>query len=252
MSTDVEKGSLSLQPVNNGVYPVPGAGHGHQGGFTTLGATAEQQLYFQGGVPGLRKIANPAPLGLFSFASTTLILSLVNVQTDGVTTPNIVVGMALFVGGLCQLLAGMWEFAAGNTFGATAFSSYGGFWLSFGTIFIPNSGILAAYEGPAASQLTDAIGFYLAVWFIFTFCMLIGSLRSNLGLISLFFFLTLTFMFLTIGQYKPGNVHIVKAGGGFGIVTAFIAYYCAAANLYSRESSFVSLPLVPIPKPKAG
>ena len=69
--------------------------------------------------------------GLISFASTTLLLSFVNVKTRGVTEPNIAVGMALAVGGLCQFLAGMWEFAAGNTFGATAFSSYGGFWFSF-------------------------------------------------------------------------------------------------------------------------
>ncbi|KLO17883.1 hypothetical protein SCHPADRAFT_867515 [Schizopora paradoxa] len=247
--SDIEKGQGVTATNGPANFPGPGAGHG---AFVTLGATAEQQQYYQGGVFGLRKIANPAPLGLFSFASTTLILSLVNVQTDHVNTPNIVVGMALFVGGLCQLLAGMWEFAAGNTFGATAFSSYGGFWLSYAAIFIPNSGILAAYsETTTESQLGDAIGFYLAVWFIFTFCMLIGSLRSNAGLISLFFFLTLTFMFLTIAQYKPENIKIQKAGGGFGIVTAFIAYYCAAANLYSRESSFVSLPLAPIPKARS-
>jgi len=245
MSADLEK---QQQHNGGGVYPGPGAG---AGGLVTLGATAEQQQYFQGGALGLRKLANPAPLGLFSFASTTLILSLINVQTDHVNTPNVVVGMALFVGGLCQLLAGMWEFAAGNTFGATAFSSYGGFWLSYATIFIPNSGILAAYSTPETeSQLGDALGFYLAVWFIFTFCMLIGSLRSNAGLIALFFFLDLTFMFLTIAEYKPNNPKIAKAGGGFGIVTAFIAYYCAAANMYSRESSFVSLPLMPIPGPK--
>ncbi|ELU38109.1 GPR1/FUN34/yaaH family domain-containing protein [Rhizoctonia solani AG-1 IA] len=66
-----------------------------------------------------RKLANPAPLGLFGFASTTLILSLYNAGARGITTPNAVVGMALGVGGLCQLLAGMWEFATGNTFGAT-------------------------------------------------------------------------------------------------------------------------------------
>ena len=77
----------------------------------------------------------------------------------------------------------------------------------------------------------------------------IASLRSNAGLITLFFFLTLTFMFLMIGHYVT-NENITKAGGGFGIVTAFIAYYCGAANMYTRESSFFSLPLVPIPGPK--
>lgn len=74
-------------------------------------------------------------------------------------------------------------------------------------------------------------------------------MRSNAGLISLFFFLTLTFMLLMIGHFVT-NVNILKAGGGLGIVTAWIAYYCAVANLYSKESSFFSLPLLPVPGPK--
>jgi succinate-acetate transporter protein len=69
------------------------------------------------------------------FGATTFVLSMFNVSARGVTTPNVVLGMALFYGGLVQLLAGMWEFAAGNTFGATAFSSYGGFWLSFACLY---------------------------------------------------------------------------------------------------------------------
>jgi len=212
-------------------------GH-HAGAPTGYGASSGY-----GPTPSLRTIANPAPLGLFSFASTTLILSLVNVQARGVTTPNVVIGMALFVGGLCQFMAGMWEFACGNTFGATAFTSYGGFWLSYATIFIPGSGVLSAYENE--SELHSALGFYLAVWFIFTAIMTVGALRSNLGLVLLFFFLTMTFMFLMIGEYIA-NVNIVKAGGGLGILTAFIAYYVGAANLFSRDSSYVALPLVPL------
>jgi len=82
-----------------------------------------------------RDFGNPSPLGLSAFALTTMVLSLVNVHARHVTTNNIVIGLALFYGGLCQLLAGMWEFAVGNTFGATALSSYGGFWMSFGVIF---------------------------------------------------------------------------------------------------------------------
>jgi succinate-acetate transporter protein len=135
----------------------------------------------------------PFTRGLFSFASTTLILSLYNVNARHINTPNVVVGMAVGVGGLVQLLAGQWEFVCGNTFGATvrrallsslyprcltwlsqAFSSYGGFWLSFALIYLPGSGILAAY-GPdtaAADQLADALGIYLITWFIVTFLFL--------------------------------------------------------------------------------
>jgi len=94
-----------------------------------------------------RRFANPAPLGLAAFATTTFVLSMCNVNTRGLnSTPNIVVGMAFAYGGLAQLLAGMWEFACGNTFGATAFSTYGAFWISFGCIYVPWFGILSAYE----------------------------------------------------------------------------------------------------------
>ncbi|CAK5276623.1 unnamed protein product [Mycena citricolor] len=116
-------------------------------------------------------IANPGALGLFSFASTTFILSFYNVSVDGIATPNVVVGMALFCGGLAQLLAGMWEFPRGNAFGGTAFTSYGAFWLSFGTIFIPGSGILSSY-GTNTSELEKALGIYLFSWFIVTFLFL--------------------------------------------------------------------------------
>ncbi|KAG8738024.1 hypothetical protein FRC12_016943 [Ceratobasidium sp. 428] len=87
-----------------------------------------------------RKFGNPAPLGLFGFAATTLMLGLYYVQTRHITVPNLVVGMAFTFGGLAQLLAGMWEFGIGNTFGATVFSSYGGFWISYAIILFPPAG----------------------------------------------------------------------------------------------------------------
>jgi succinate-acetate transporter protein len=114
------------------------------------------------------------------FAGTTFVLSLINLQTAKVATPNIVVGMAVFVGGLVQLLAGMWEFAAGNTFGATAFSGYGAFWLSYALILIPGTGILTSY-GDNADELAKAISFFLFSWFIFTFLMLCVPLPLRLA-----------------------------------------------------------------------
>ncbi|EGG09211.1 uncharacterized protein MELLADRAFT_96456 [Melampsora larici-populina 98AG31] len=191
-----------------------------------------------------RKFANPAPLGLCGFAATTFLLSLFNVQSRGITTPNLIVGLAMGYGGLVQLLAGMWEFAAGNTFAATAFSSYGGFWISFGLIFWPQSGILAAYNGEKVIQLENALGLYLITWFIFTFIMLVASLRTSLGLVALFFFLDLTFLILAMGKFHPETASITKAGGVFGLITAFIAWYVAAANLLTPESSYFTLPVV--------
>jgi len=112
-------------------------------------------------------IANPAPAAIFSFAATTFLLSMFNVNTRGIQTPNAIVGMAIFAGGLLQFIAGMWEFPRGNVFEATAFSAYGTFWMSYAAIFIPGSGILAAY-GNNAQELSNAMGLYLVVWFMFT------------------------------------------------------------------------------------
>jgi len=191
-----------------------------------------------------RRIANPAPLGLLSFASTTLLLSFINVGARGVKEPQGAVGMALGVGGLAQLLAGMWEFAAGNTFGATAFSSYGGFWLSFAAILIPGSGVLDALK----TDTDNLLGFWLTTWFIFTFIMLMACLRSNVGLVALFFFLTLTFLLLAIGDFMPTQPNITKAGGALGIVTAAIAYYVGASELMPKHQSYFTLPTVGLPK----
>jgi len=196
-----------------------------------------------------RKFANPAPLGLFSFASTTLILSLFNVGARGITAPNLVVGMAVGVGGLVQLLAGMWEFAAGNTFGATAFSSFGGFWLSFALIFWPSSGILAAYADNA-DELHNTLGIYLLTWFTFTFIMFLATHKASLGLSSVFFFLWITFLLLGVSELT-GNATITKAGGAFGIITAMCAYYTGAAGLYTEETSYITLPLVPLTRSRS-
>jgi len=198
--------------------------------------------------PPMRKFANPAPLGLFSFASTTLILSLINVQTRGVAEPHIVLGMAIACGGAAQLLAGMWEFACGNTFGATAFSSYGAFWIAYALIFIPGTGVLDAYA-KAPADLENAVAFFLTAWFIFTFCMFIASLRTSIALIALFFCLDLTFMFLMIGEYsKSTGCH--RIGGVFGLITAAIAYYAGVSGLLTRESSYFQLPTGEFPKPR--
>ncbi|KAF8502690.1 Gpr1 family protein [Russula emetica] len=185
------------------------------------------------------QVGNPAPLGLFGFASTTLILSLYNLHARHVDIPNVVVGMALFYGGLAQFLAGMWEFVAGNTFGATAFSSYGAFWLSFATIFIPNSGIADAYQAePGMEQ--DAIGIYLLAWMIVTFLFFVGSLRKSIGLSALFFFLTTTFLVLAIG-FLNKKVNVIKIGGYFGVITALIAYYCGLAEMLT-PNDIITLP----------
>jgi hypothetical protein len=202
--------------------------------------------------PSFRKFGNPAPLGLASFALTTFVLSLVNANARNVSVPNIVIGLAFGYGGLVQLLAGMWEMAVGNTFGATALSSYGGFWISFGMLQSGGFGILTAYEEKAvAGELQSALGFYLIGWFIFTTILLLCTLKSTLAFFSLFFFLDITFLLLAIAHFNTvdggTNLPVQKAAGIFGLITAFIAWWNALAGLAESSNSFFTIPVLHFP-----
>jgi uncharacterized protein len=188
--------------------------------------------------------ADPGPLGLCGFALTTFVLSIVNAGwLSGADDIKVVIGLAVFYGGTAQLLAGMWEFRNGNTFGATAFSSYGAFWLSFAALLIPGFGISFGAKGGPANA---AVGVYLLGWAIFTAIMLVGTLRLNGGLVAVFGLLTLTFLLLAIG-YMNGSSGLHRAGGIFGILTALAAWYVAAAGVLSSVSGGrIALPLYPL------
>lgn len=174
------------------------------------------------------------------FGATTFLLSLYNVNARHITTPNVILGMALGYGGLVQLIAGIQEWACGNTFGATAFASYGGFWLSFGTLYIPQFEVTAAYT--EAGELESALGLYLVAWGIVTFIFFLASLKSSWCLVSLFFFLDITFWLLAAGFLAP-SAKATKAGGAVGILTAAIAGYTALAGLLTKDTSHFLLPV---------
>jgi len=198
------------------------------------------------------KIANPAPLGLSAFALTTFVLSLINMNARGVNEPNIVVAAAFAYGGIVQLLAGMWEMLVGNTFGATALSSYGGFWISFAIILTPGGfGIVSALGGGKSSMFLDSFGFFLMGWFIFTTIMLLCTLRSTVMFFLLFFWLDLAFLLLGVGylQHSDGHPHsgCIKAGGFFGLLAAFWAWYNAFAGIADSTNSFFVVPVVHFP-----
>lgn len=184
--------------------------------------------------------ADPAPLGLSAFALTTFVLSSANAGL--ISAGNVVLGLALFYGGLVQLIAGVQEFRRGNTFGATAFCSYGGFWLAFGAILTPAFGIAAAY--PKSADLHTALGFFLLGWTIFTGLMFLGTLRSNMALIAVFGLLFLTFLSLTIAELGGGS-SFGTIGGYLGIVTALAAWYTALAGVLSTTRSMFTLPVGP-------
>jgi succinate-acetate transporter protein len=176
-------------------------------------------------------IANPAPLGLCAFALTTFVLSAANAKLFH--GASIVIGLAFFYGGLAQLLAGMWEFRTGNTFGATAFTSYGAFWISVAATLQFN--LLANSNG---------FGFFLLGWTIFTGVMLLAALRTSMALIVLFGLLLATFILLTIGAFTAGSTDTL--GGYFGIVTALVAWYTAAAGLLAAGPAAFTLPVGPV------
>lgn len=162
--------------------------------------------------PHYAPVANPAPLGLMGFALTTFVLSCYNAGIFGISVtspPNVVTGLALFYGGLAQLLAGMWEFKTGNTFGATAFASYGAFWLSYAAILIPWFGVHDGYLGHEA-DVAPAVAIFLLGWAIFTFLMWFGTLKANVALSALFAFLTVTFVLLSIAEFKGSRGHRIK------------------------------------------
>lgn len=213
--------------------------------------------------PGLyraptRKFANPAPLGLSAFALTTFVLSLINVGTRKIHEPNLVVALAYGYGGIVQLLAGMWEMAVGNTFGATALSSYGGFWLSFAIILTPGGFEIVSTleEGGNSAPFLNSFGLYLMGWFIFTTILLVCTLRSTVAFFMLFFTLDLAFLLLGIGYLRAGkagpNSACIKAGGYFGLFAAFLAWYNALAGIADSSNSFFVIPVAHFPWSEKG
>jgi succinate-acetate transporter protein len=170
-------------------------------------------------------IADPGPLGLAAFATTTFCLSVFNAKIiDNPALSAVVLPMALFYGGIAQQLAGMWEFRRGSTFGATAFTSFGAFWLS-----------LAAYlkyvaPGLPPADAHQATGLFLLAWTIFGSYMLLASWRTSPALFAVFVTLAVTFVLLTWGAFAESD-NITKAGGWAGLVTAAVAWYTSAAGV---------------------
>jgi succinate-acetate transporter protein len=184
--------------------------------------------------------ADPAPLGLSGFALTTFVLSMMNANLVSFSKGlPVVLGVALAYGGIAQLLAGMWEFRNGNTFGAVAFSSYGAFWISF---FFLVSFDLAKV---APSEINSALGLYLWAWAIFTGWMTIAALRTTAAVALVFLLLTLTFVFLGIGN-SGGHAGTIHIGGYLGLATAIVAWYTAMAAVVNSTWGRAVMPVIPL------
>lgn len=170
-------------------------------------------------------IADPGPLGLAAFALTTFLLSAVNAGWANAATGDAWLGYALAYGGLCQLLAGMWEFKNRNVFGSTAFSTYGGFWIGLGLW-----ALLVAPHAASASAADHDLGWILLAFAIFNAYMLLMATQVNLAVFLVFLTLELTEIVLFIGNFA-GNTTVVKAGGYIGVITALVAWYTSAAGV---------------------
>jgi uncharacterized protein len=181
--------------------------------------------------------ANPAPLGLVAFGLTTILL---NFHNAGFFANNaMVVGMGIFMGGIGQIIAGLLESRKGNTFGTTAFVAFGAFWLSLVALWLlPGLGLA---EKPSGT----AMGFYLAIWGLFTFGMFIGTFRLSRALQVVFGSLALLFWLLALGDFT-GNATITTVAGYEGIACGLSAFYAAIAQVLNEVYGRVVLPLGPI------
>ncbi|CAA7601079.1 GPR1/FUN34/yaaH family [Acididesulfobacillus acetoxydans] len=183
-------------------------------------------------------IADPGPLGLAGFALTTFILSMSNAQLVPAALGALFVPVALFYGGIAQILAGMWEFKKNNTFGAAAFTTYGAFWLSLASIIILGGLKLISF----GSSEPIAIGLFLVGFTVFNTYMWIATFRLNNALLAVFTFLEITFILLDLANF---GLMSPVAGGYFGIITAICAWYTSAAGVINPIYGRTVLPTGP-------
>ena len=192
---------------------------------------------------GFVPVADPAPLGLAAFALTTFLLSGHNASF----IPDAVwIGAAIFYGGLIQLLAGMWEFRNRNVFGATAFSTYGGFWLSLG-VFITFISMSKSFAGLLqGSDVDNSLAWFVLAFAIFNTYMLFWATRVSIAVTLVFLTLEITEILLVIGFFRLGDgmsAYWLHVGGWAGIVTALVAWYTSAAGVVNGMSPKAVLPV---------
>jgi len=177
------------------------------------------------------KLANPAPLGLMGFGMTTVLLNIHNAGFFPMA--SMILAMGIFYGGMAQIIAGIMEFKKGNTFGVTAFTSYGLFWLTL--VFI-----LIFKDLPGTS--TEFMGWYLFMWGLFTFFMWIGTFGKNRAIQFVFLSLTILFMLLALRDWT-GNPGIGVVAGWEGIICGSSAIYLAMAEVLNESLGRTVLPI---------
>jgi len=185
------------------------------------------------------RTSNPAPLGLLGFGMTTVLLNLHN--AGFFELGSMILAMGIFYGGLAQIIAGIMEWKKGNTFGTTAFTSYGLFWLTLVWL------IVAPKLGIAEAATSGAMAAYLFMWGLFTFVMFIGTLKLNRALQVVFLSLAILFWLLAIKDLT-GSAQLGKIAGYEGIFCGFSAIYAGLAQVLNECYGRIVLPLGPVKK----
>lgn len=185
-------------------------------------------------------LANPAPLGLMGFGMTTVLLNLANAGVFA--TDSSVLAMGIFYGGIAQIIAGIMEFRKGNTFGTTAFLSYGLFWESFVALLV----IPQLSWGKAFAFSTTSVAAYLFMWGLFTLLMFASTLRLNGALMFVFGSLFILFFILSAGFADNANSNILHIGGYVGIVCGLSAMYTSIAQVLNEVYGKIVAPIFPV------
>lgn len=185
------------------------------------------------------KTSNPAPLGLLGFGMTTVLLNLHNAGLFGLG--SMILAMGIFYGGFAQIIAGIMEWKKGNTFGTTAFTSYGLFWLTLVWL------IVAPKLGIADATTNDAMAAYLFMWGLFTFVMFIGTLKLNRALQVVFLSLAILFWLLAAKDIT-GSAQLGTIAGYEGVFCGFSAIYTGLAQVLNECYGRTVLPLGPVKK----
>ena len=193
-----------------------------------------EELKAKGEVVVSEKLANPAPLGLAGFGITTLVLNVINAEIISEESIGMVLPLGLFYGGLAQFLAGMWEAKKNNTFGFTAFSSYGAFWMAYALMKI------LVQNGAMDPVPHEGMTVFLVAWGIFSTYMFIGTIKISVALQVAFAGVAILFFLLAWGQHS----HTVHQIAGYeGLLTAGAALYASAAGVINETWGRNLLPL---------
>ncbi|BGP30351.1 hypothetical protein JCM10296v2_002105 [Rhodotorula toruloides] len=195
-----------------------------------------------------RKVANPAPLGLVSFAAGYWLASVLTLSARGVEIPNVVVPVLALFGGLMQTIVGLVEMFLGNTWGATVFCSFGSFNFTYAALYLPAFGVAQAYlrsDGTLDPSFNQAVGLYLLMWVLVDGSFVIGALRTSVSVLSTLVFTFLNFVTLAVWKLDGSDAARI-VGGVFGLCASACATWGAAAGFYTNDATFGFLQPSPI------